>query len=100
VVQREGKVRQLAALADESHWLVDSCGLWGEELPGEEGREASNDTGRSFYIGTGDRAAGECGVRWRHRRVSRLHCISTLASHRASAILPPLDVPIYPADKT
>jgi len=38
VVEREGEVRQLAALADESHWLVGLLRqLWGEEeeLPRE-----------------------------------------------------------------
>ena len=38
VVEREGEVRQLAALADENHWLVGLLRqLWGEEeeLPRE-----------------------------------------------------------------
>ena len=38
VVEREGEVRQLAALVDESHWLVGLLRqLWGEEeeLPRE-----------------------------------------------------------------
>jgi hypothetical protein len=52
VVEREGKVRQLAALADDSHWLVglgDSC-AWGESWVKRGGKTLPRE-GASLYNG-------------------------------------------------